>query len=218
MKNHARPYTLRQIVVTSVLAVSTSAVNAATVLVSNVEETTRALTDVSSALWAAQSFVTDATPHLLGQIETILGSASGSPAVVAELRADQGLPGLGATLTTFSLSVSSGAPTLTTLTPASSIPLLANTAYWLVIGATSGAFQWAYAEGNATTGPGTLTAYGYSNDQGVTWPAGLFNSENPYQVRIQVTPVPEPARVALMIAGLVVVLGAQRMRARRRSV
>ena len=42
-----------------------------------------------------------------------------------------------------------------------------NTAYWLVLGATgSGSFGWAYAPGNAQTGPGSLGGYSYSTNAG----------------------------------------------------
>ena len=175
----------------------------AEVLVSNVDVPIRGVTDLSQALWAIQSFTTDGNEHVLTSIEVLAGAMMGNPTLVAELRADMaGSPG--SSLSTLSFAgFGGGPPSLITMSSMSPSPLVlsANTTYWLALGATGeGGFGWAYAEGNAQSGPGSLGYYSYSIDTGATW--GAFGTDDPYSLRVNVSPVPEPASAALLLLGL----------------
>ena len=183
----------------------------ADVLVSNIDVPIRGVTDLSQSLWASQSFTTDGSDSVLMSIEVIAGAMTGNPTLAAELRADTaGRPG--PALAALSLAgVGSGPVSLIAMSSSSPLPLVlsANTTYWLQLGATgAGGFGWAYAEGNAQSGPGSLGHYTYSTDSGATW--GAFGTDNPYSVRINVSPVPEPASAALWLLGLAAVAARRR--------
>lgn len=181
----------------------------AAVLIDNLAEPLRGDTNFPTySRWAAQSFVTDGSSYTLTSIETPLGIFSGSPTIVAELRADSGSQPTGTTLTTFTLgSVPSGTPSVVTLTPDSSVSLDPTTTYWLVIGLSgTGSFGWSYAQGNNFIGPGSFASYGYSND-GVNW--FDFGSDSPYKMRVNVSAtssVPEP-NSSLALLGAATALG-----------
>jgi hypothetical protein len=179
-------------------ALSTSA--RADVLVSNVEVPIRAVTILSQDLWAAQAFNTDGSSYELDAIEVLLGSLIGTPTLVAELHADAaGRPG--STLATFPIAgIEAGVPAVFTLA-GSPVALNANSAYWLVLGATgAGSFGWGYAEGNAQAGPGSLGGYTYSSDSGASW--GAVGTDNPYNLRVSVSAVPEAPTQAMLLLGL----------------
>ena len=185
----------------------------ADVLVSNIDVPIRGITALSQDLWAAQAFNTDASAYRLDSIEVLLGSLTGDLGLVAELHADAG-GSPGSTLASLALAgVGTGAPADTVL-PGSFFHLSANTAYWLVLGATgSGGFGWAYAQGNAQTGPGSLGGYAYSTDAGASW--NPFAAYDPYNIRVNVSSVPEPSIAGLLLVGLLSMwwLQARRVRA-----
>ena len=174
----------------------------AAVLVSNIEQPTRSTTEISSTLWAAQAFSTDPSSYRLDSIDLVLGNRVGLSPVVAELRSDVSGPGV--LLATFTLaSLSAGSPVVVTLSPDSLVNLAPASTYWVVMGlGGTGAFGWSYAEGNASVGPGSLGAYAYSVDAGAAW--GSVGTDNPYHLRVEVTPIPEPTSALLVLAGLVV--------------
>jgi hypothetical protein len=158
------------------------------------------VTTIDVNLWAAQSFVTDATAHPLAEIDILAGSRVGSPLQLAGLYSDSAARP-GTLLTTLSINVGPGSPTVVDLVPAVQVMLAPSTAYWLVIGASGvGSLGWAYAEGNGYTGTGSLGSYAYSSDLGVSW--GSLGTDNPYQMSVQVVAVPEPETFALLLAGL----------------
>jgi hypothetical protein len=64
--------------------------------------------------------------------------------------------------------------------------LLANTAYWFVLGSQSpgdGTFFWHYAEGDDFVGPGLLTGFADSADSGAIW---SYGAGNPYSLQVNV--------------------------------
>ena len=172
----------------------------ADVLVSNIDVPISAVTVVSQDLWAAQSFSTDGSAYKLNSIEVLLGAINGNPALVAELHADAaGTPG--SILASIPLAgIGAGAPSNVKLA-GSSLELSANTPYWLVLGATgNGSFGWAYALGNVQTGPGSLGGYAYSPNAGAAWDP--FASYDPYNLRVNVSAVPEVSTSVLLLMGL----------------
>lgn len=185
---------------------------AATVLVSNLDQPIRGASVLPTDGWAAQSFTTGGASYSLSSIQVLLGNLVGSPLIVAELRAgDSSHPG--AALTTFTVAgVPIGSPEPVTLTPVGGVILDAVSNYWLVLGVASpaGTFDWSYAKGNSTAGPGALGNFNYSGDSGSTWVN--YGADNPFQIRVDVSPVPLPASAWLFGSGLVTLLGALRKR------
>ena len=179
----------------------------AAVLVGNLDQPRRDGTGIPTVLgWAAQSFVTGASGELLSAIDVLVGQRDGSTAIVAELRADSAF-GPGALLSGFSVPLlPAGTPQPVSLTPSIAWALAPDTTYWLVLGTTgAGSFGWSYAQGNVTTGPGSLASYAYSQDQGVSW--NSFGTDNPYQMQVDVSAVPEPATAQALLLGLLCVGG-----------
>ena len=202
------------LLVAALTAAGASLPCAAAVLVGNLDQPTRDVTGIPTVLgWAAQSFATGASGEILSAIEVLVGQRDGDPAIVAELHADSA-SGPGALLSGFSVPLlPTGTPQVLTLTPNIAWALAPDTSYWLVMGTTgAGSFGWAYAEGNVTSGPGSLASYGYSQDQGASW--NSFGSDNPYQMQVDVSAVPEPATAQALLLGLLCVGGLMRWRGR----
>jgi len=194
----------------------------ADILVSNLAQPERSFSELTSLFWAAQSFTTDGSGHSLLSIDAMLGTSAlrgDDTDYVAELHASG--PGIiGSLLTTFSFgSMPSGAPTSISLLPTGGVTLAAGTTYWLVLGERHGSLDseylgWSYAQGNASTGPGSMGAFGYSNDGGASWSASTFDTPNPFRLAVNVAPlsaVPEPSSMALMVLGLAALLAMRRV-------
>ena len=95
-----------------------------------------------------------------------------------------------------------------TFVPGTAVNLTANTKYWLRLSSGSGVFTWDTSNTNITpTGTGaTLNSMQNSSDNGNNWTGtGNFNS-----FQINATPVPEPASVAILAAGGLVVVAQRR--------
>lgn len=168
-------------------------------LVSNLTELVRADTPIGNNpnpqtppfsdawYWAAQSFATDANPHILISIEAIVGDGSISPVpdVIAELHADDNGT-IGSLLTTLTPPDMGDVPRTRSFIPQSAIVLQPGTAYWFVLGVRQpgdGTFFWSYADSNAYSGPGTLLGFADSTDSGGTWSYGI---DFPYLFQISV--------------------------------
>ena len=169
------------------------------VLVSNLNEPLRGATPIGNNPnpvdpgepwnWAAQSFQSDNQQYSLASIDAVVGNGSTAPLpdVVAELRADDAGT-IGALIATFTApDVSEPASALTFL-PNGAVTLEANTQYWFVLGSSNpgdGTYFWQYAEGNAFTGPGSLSGFADTPDSGVNW---IYGSDNPYFLQVNVNP------------------------------
>lgn len=190
------------LIVAGIITVAQPLMADAAILVTNIAEPTRATTIFpTDAIWAAQSFSTDANAYNLLDIDVIAGLRDGGPLVIAELRADSGGPG--AILTTFTVPLlSTGSPQVVTLTPAAAVSLNASTTYWLVMSALDGSYGLSYAQGNNESGPGALGNYSYSTDGGVWTNAA---NANPYHLQVNVDPVPLPAPALLLLSGVATV-------------
>jgi PEP-CTERM motif len=169
-------------------------------LIDNLAQPVRDITVVEATLWAAQSFsAPDAVQ--LDAITLPLGLQTGTAGAVAELRADAGgLPG--ALLATLAVPVlDPGAPAPVSLGLPSGLTLAAGALTWLVLSsAPGGTLGWSYADNNVWDGAGSLGNFAYSFDQGGSW--ANFGSDFPYQLRLEVSAVPEPSAALLLAAGV----------------
>lgn len=180
-------------------ALATTHMASATVLLSNLGEPVRGTTIVDGSFWAAQGFSSDGSASTLQSIRTVLGGAMDNPSAFAELRVGSTS---GTVVTTFAIPSLAGAGSVRTLTPLGATALAPNATYYLVLGVNGGgSFGWNYAEGNASTGPGSFANYEYSTDQGASWTN--FGGDNPYLMEVNVLAegVPEPTSWALLILG-----------------
>lgn len=159
-------------------------------LIDNLSEPTRGTTILGTespdAIWAAQGFSTPRRVQL-DSIDILAGLALDPVDAVAELRV--GDDPSGALVATFTVpALNPSGIDVVTLLPDSLPLLLPGRTYWLVMGTTvSGSFGWSYAAGNSYAGEGTILGYSYSEDSGATWSA--FGSDDPYQIRVNITNV-----------------------------
>jgi hypothetical protein len=178
------------------------------ILVSNLAEPERAFNTLDSKVWASQGFETDANGYTLTDIKAIVGDVSGSAGAFAQIRGstlsgdmDTSASGL---LSTFTVPSLTGPHSARTFTPTSVVTLAPSTRYYFELGATgTGSYEWSYAQGNGSTGPGSFSQYEYSFDGGATF--GSFGTADPFHLQIDVTPsvavVPEPSSITLLLSG-----------------
>jgi hypothetical protein len=189
---------LDAVLVVGVVSIVGSPARAGDVLIDNLGEKTRDRSEIALGmplpvidLWAAQVFTADAI-YSLDLIQVILSEATKGCIAVAELRTGPAYPEpLVATFTLSSLPT--GPDEIVTLIPDAPVLLVPGETYWLVMGQVEdpGLFKFAYAEGNNWIGPGAFGSYSYSFDQGATWID--FGADNPYQMRVEVSPIVPPA-------------------------
>ncbi|WP_083748515.1 choice-of-anchor R domain-containing protein [Pelomonas sp. KK5] len=162
----------------------------------------------------ANSFTTGADGGLLSSIAALLKNDSAS--IVGDLRVSLHADGAGSTpgaeLLSVGLLSSSGIATdaFAAYSFALSTPfaLAANTTYWVEIEAASpNAVEWAWS--GDLSAPGVAGQSNYS----VLFGANPNSAQSPYQMAVNVSAVPEPASMGLLLAGLVMV----GMSIRRRS-
>lgn len=176
------------IVSMAVLATSSTA----TVLLSNLTEPEKAYNDISSTLWAAQSFVTDGRNYTLLDIRAPVGNETGPVAPFAELRSadafgnmDTSPDGLIATFTPPSME---GDRSVRVFVPNGLVKLAPNTKYFFVLGNLTdgtGTFEWSYALGNAWNGPGFFDQYEYTFDGGGLWEN--YGTDDPFHLEVNVS-------------------------------
>ena len=186
---------------------------AQTVLSDNLNSASGGTVTATGASEFASSFTTDASGYTLDSI-TLLAQEATPGSAVLSLYTDGGLqPG---TLVGVLTSPASYPSTLadTTFT-AGNLSLAADSTYWAVLSAPTGAYDWSTSSDyDSGLGTGFTNTWDESDDGGLTW-----FSNNSYQTQMNVTasasPVPEASSVisfGLLLAALP--LGAMR-RAKR---
>ena len=162
--------------------------------------------------WSAAKFTTDAQPYKLTSA-VLLMSGFASPVAQADVYSDSGAnkPGvsLGALVSPGSFSPGLEQKTFTS----SGIALAANSSYWVVLQATSGALGWSYTQNPSGTGAGFVTYESDTTDAGANWYTAIFP---PYQMRVNASAVPEPGQWAMMAVTALGLAGyaARRVRAK----
>ena len=169
------------------------------------------LTDVSAGTetaagsnWLSASFGTGTSSAALDMVTFLLANSAAGTAEVDLYSDGQLAPG--------SLVAQLASPTTygTTLADASftanGVTLPANSTYWIVLKATSGAFDWSWTADSTGTGIGYQGTWGSSADAGITW----FTS-TVYPMQLSVTTsgsgtaaAPEPGTWVLSAIGLLV--------------
>ncbi|HNQ90069.1 MAG TPA: choice-of-anchor R domain-containing protein [Verrucomicrobiota bacterium] len=195
------------------LCLGSSAAFAASTVVSNIGEPVAAAYPIKYSVWEAQPFVVGDLSYTLDGISAVVGSVSGNPTVVAQLRyADPATYVIGNDiLTTFAVPDLSGAPSARLFTPDSPVTLNPNTAYYFLLGVSSaeGEFAWTSTQMLDHTGPGDIPGYGSeSTDGGATWKLWLRVPDYPYvwqpqQLEVTGTAqvIPEPGILSLLLLG-----------------
>jgi hypothetical protein len=202
-------------------------VEASTVLLSNLANTTGGPDRVSSTQAITQLFTTSNSPagwYLESVTMPVTRDTSGQFFVSVWDNGTLGTPGTPIGLLTGSTDPSG----LETYTVAGSgLPLAANTSYWIVWAALSGRYDLSYTDDTTTTGswtiPPTGNTWGYTYDGGLTW--DLYASSNgTFKFAISGSPqgsaaVPEidPAgfgSVAALVIGAVGLLERRRLQAK----
>jgi hypothetical protein len=191
------------------LIVSLNSVTRADVLVSNLDEPFNFDTPIGlmgpDYYWGAQSFYSGVDNYTLTSIDAIVGNGMNSPSVVAQLRRSDIMGDidntLGGLITTFTAPDMTGMTSIRTFLPDVSVNLVSTEKYWFILGSdNAGTYDWSYAEGPMTIGPGALSNYADSIDAGVTWINR--DSIDPYFIRVNASSVvPEPS--GLLPAGLI---------------
>jgi hypothetical protein len=168
----------------------------------------------SGSNWLAASFGTGDWTSQLDAVTLLLENSVAGNAVV-DIYSDGGLqPGsLVGTLTSPSSYLG---PLVETTFTASGITLAANSTYWVVLYATSGEFDWAWAANDSGTGIGFQDTWSQSSDGGNSWFTFVGPDSYPTQMIVSAS-VPEPGSLTLLsIGGALLWLG-QRYRGSRRT-
>ncbi len=165
-------------------------------LIDNLGEPTSSRSEIANASplsidqFAAQAFVADAD-YTLDLIQVILGNAEPGSIPTFQLRTGETTPDV-LVATLIEQSFPSGPDEIVTLLADQPVTLTAGVKYWVVMEvAPGGFFQWAYAQGNNWIGPGSFLDYAYSYDLGATY--GSFGTDNPFHMRVEVSPILPPA-------------------------
>lgn len=184
---------------------------AAAWIVNNVYEPSTLTQPITPSLWQAQPFVMGDMPWGLGAIGAVVGSVSGNPAVVAQLRyADPTDNTVGnQILTAFRVPDLAGPPSVRVFSPLTPVNLDPHTAYYFLLGVGSadGTFLWNGTSSPNHTGQGDIPAFrSESVDGGRTWqviPFGTGDLWQPQQIEVRAIPVtiPEPGVLGLLLLG-----------------
>lgn len=192
MKKARNPMALMGLVCALLLA---GQAYSATIVSSNLTDTSAGSDTVSGNNLLAAEFSTDSA-STLNYVTLLLQQDSGGNAAVRLYSDNGGIPGT--LLATLTSPVSYSASLTDTTFSANGIKLTAATDYWIVLSATTGAFDWSWTASSASSGAGFVgTTASYD---GSYW---YQSTVYPYQMTVAVDPVatPEPATVTISVLG-----------------
>jgi hypothetical protein len=192
------------------------------VLSNNLAEPLESVDTLSTTYWHAISFTTDGNTYTLDTVTLLmeLGAGATTSAALPNAVADvpevdlysdnSGSPG---SLITALTATSAYDYTLQDVTfGGAGVTLSANSTYWVVLRALSGAVSWGYAATNNGTGIGFTDVLASSNDSGSTWHVALGDLPDQAEVTADPAGVPEPSTVFLTGIGFLALAGAARRR------
>jgi hypothetical protein len=189
-----------------------------TIYLSNLGQTSIGSLAVGNDSWQAAAFNTgfNIGGYALDSVQLALTAAVGDPNSFAVLLYSSTPPGVrhspGNSLGTLNGSLNPAAGGVFTYTPASSLILSPNTAYFIVLTAgipvANGAYEWSYASagpnsfynpiGGWNAPPVDIGIDNYQSSNGSTW---NLSSSGFLQFAISATPVPEPDVLSLLGLG-----------------
>jgi hypothetical protein len=175
-------------------------------LSSNLTNTSSGTESATGSTWLTASFGTGSSAATLDTISLLLASSSVGMAEV-DLYSD-GLLAPGSLVAQLTAPPTYSSTLANTNFTATGVTLSADTTYWIVLKALSGAFNWSWTNDNAGTGTGYQGVWGASTDNGSTW---FTYTVYPTQFSVTTsasaaTSTPEPntwllSGVGLLIAG-----------------
>lgn len=179
--------------------------HAATILTDNLSATSAGSDSVSDNVLLAADFSTDSSAYGLSSVTLLLREESVGTASLNLYSDNGGIPGF--LLGTLTSSGSYSSNLADTVFTASGITLAANTTYWLVLGASSGTFEWSWTATNSGSGAGYTGNSAYFDGSYWYGTSGVY----PYQLSVTANPagtsaVPEPASFGLFAATLGIIL------------
>ena len=137
------------------------------IVLNNITNATGGSETATGTTWLTAGFKTDSSTYVLSSVTLLLANTTAGAATL-QLYSDGGLEPGSPLATLISPSTYSSTLAFTTFA-ASGITLSANTTYWLVLKATSGAFGWAWTTDSTGTGSGFLYTWGTTPDSGASW-------------------------------------------------
>ena len=202
MQNRPRHHlaALSSLAVTVVLSVGVRA--GAGMIFNDLAATNGGAETASGTNWLTAAFTTDSTAYTTLSTTLLLQNTSAGAAEL-DIYSDGGLrPGTLKSVLTSPATYSSSSLANATFT-GSGLTLSANTKYWLVLKATSGAFDWGW-----TNDDSIVQEWGTSSNSGSVW---FTDNAFPFQYSVTGT-VPEPRQAAAVAIALMSIAFTRRTR------
>jgi hypothetical protein len=183
------------------------------VLSNNLTEPTQDIDTLSTTAWHAISFTTDNNAYTLDTVTLLMQLGGASAAAIA----DVGAPAAADIPEVDLYSDNSGSPgTLIAALAAIGTPsfalqnidfagggnaLAANSTYWIILRALSGAVSWGFASDDLGTGSGFTDVWAETGDSGATWAVHSVDQPDQAEVTADLVGAPEPSTLLMTGVG-----------------